>query len=191
MQISDRPAALQKVSRSSKVKECPMSSASTPSFSVASLFAERDAQRQRERDAEEQLKRKEQEELAAFRKRLEDFHLTEDRVRVVLDRVRRAFNQGETELLLTSFPSVFCADHGRAIANADLPPINKPEERAADAEPAWIATLPAGARVVHDYWKANLKPGGFEFSAKIINYKEGKPGDVGLFFSWPKSARDA
>ena len=72
-----------------------------------------------------------------------------------------------------------------------LPPINKPKEQAADAEPEWLATLPAGARVVHDYWKANLKPGGFKFSARIINYKEGKPGDVGLFFSWPKSAQNA
>ena len=168
-----------------------MSGTSAPSFSVGSLFAEREPQRRRERDAEEQLKRQESEELAAFRKRLEDFRLTEDRVRVVLDRVRRAFHRGETELLLTSFPSDFCADHGRAIANAGLPPINKPQERAADAEPAWLATLPAGARVVHDYWKTNLKPGGFEFSAKIINYKEGKPGDVGLFFSWPKSVLDA
>ena len=35
---------------------------------------------------------------------------------------------------------------------------------------------------------SNLKPGGFKFAARIINYPDGKPGDVGLFFSWPKSA---
>jgi hypothetical protein len=167
-----------------------MSGTSGPSFSVASLFAERDARRRQEREADEQLKQQEREEVAAFRKRLEEFHLTEDRVRVVLDRVRRAFDRGETELLLTSFPSAFCSDNGRAISNADLPPINRPKERAADAEPAWLATLPAGAHVVYDYWKANLKPGGFKFSARIINYKEGRPGNVGLFFSWPKSTLD-
>ena len=29
-----------------------------------------------------------------------------------------------------------------------------------------------------------LKPGGFGFSTRIINYLHGKRGDVGLFFSW-------
>ena len=46
----------------------------------------------------------------------------------------------------------------------------------------------AGVHQVYDYWKNNLKPGGFGFSARIINYPGGVPGDVGLFFTWPKSA---
>ena len=49
-------------------------------------------------------------------------------------------------------------------------------------------TLPSGVHQVYDFWKANLKPGGFGFAARIINYPGGQPGDVGLFFSWPKSA---
>ena len=48
----------------------------------------------------------------------------------------------------------------------------------------------AGVRQVYDFWKENLKAGGFKFGARIINYPGGKPGDVGLFFSWPKSALD-
>jgi len=168
-----------------------MSGMSGSGLSLASLFAEREAQRRRDREAEGQLKQQEREELAAFKKRLENFQLDENKVRVVLDRIRRAFDRGETELLLTSFPCAFCSDSGRAIINADLPPINKPKEPPADAEPAWIATLPAGGRVVYDYWKTNLKPGGFQFSARILNYKEGRPGDIGLFFAWPKNAPDA
>jgi hypothetical protein len=168
-----------------------MSGMSGPSLSLASQFAERDARRRREREAEEQLKQQEREELAAFKERLENFQLDETKVRVVLDRIRRAFDRGETELQLTSFPCEFCSDSGRAIINSDLPPINKPKEPQADAEPAWIATLPAGGRVVYDYWKTNLKPGGFQFSARILIYKEGRPGDIGLFFSWPKNAPDA
>jgi hypothetical protein len=35
-----------------------------------------------------------------------------------------------------------------------------------------------------------MEAGGFRFTARIINYPDGKPGDVGLFFSWPKSAMD-
>jgi len=170
-----------------------MAEASGSPFSVAGLFAEREARRRREQEAEEQLKRRQQEELAAFRKRLDNFQLTDDHVQVVLDRVKRAFDRGETELLLTSFPSDFCTDSGRAIINADAPPINKPDKNQRTAqpqEPAWLATLPAGARPVYDFWKHNLESGGFKFSARIVTYVDGKPGDVGLFFSWPKSALD-
>ncbi len=168
-----------------------MSEKSGPVFSVGALFAERDARRERERQAEEQLKRRQEEELAEFRKRLEDFQLTDAHVEVVLDRIKRAFDRGETELLLTSFPSDFCTDSGRAIINADAPPINKPDRNAPEAqEPAWLATMPRGARPVYEYWKQNLEPGGFKFSVRIINYVDGKPGDVGLFFSWPKSAME-
>jgi len=162
-------------------------------LSVSALFVEREARRRREQEAEEQLKQREREELAAFRQRLEDFQLSDDRIHAVLDRIRRAFDRGETELLLTSFPSSFCSDQGRAIGNADLPPINKPDpsKTEADPKPAWIMTLPGGAHVVYDYWKSNLKPGGFQFSARIINFKDGRPGDVGLFLSWPRSMLDA
>ena len=111
-----------------------------------------------------------------------------------LGRIKRAFERGETELMMSSFPSSFCTDGGRAIINAGAPPINKPTkaELAAQAdEPEWLATLPAGVREVHEYWKDNLKAGGFKFAARIINYPGGVPGDVGLFFAWPKDSLEA
>lgn len=160
-----------------------------PALSVAGLFAERDARRQRDREAEEQLKRRQEEELTAFKKRLDEFQLTEAHVEAVMGRIRRAFDRGETELMLTSFPSSFCTDNGRSVGNADTPPINRPHEIAAH-EPEWLATLPAGARPVYEYWRENLRSGGFGFSARIVNYPGGKPGDVGLYLSWPKSSMD-
>ena len=170
-----------------------MSPSRGPSLSVAALFAEREARRRREREEEQEFNRKQREELAHFKHRLENFQLTEARIEAALDQIRRAFERGETELMLTSFPSSFCSDAGRAVGNADMPPINKPKkgEKAKEhSEPEWLATLPAGARQVYAYWRENLKPGGFSFSARIINYPGGKPGDVGLFFSWPKSAME-
>ena len=165
---------------------------SASGFSVASLFAEREARRQREREQAEQLHRRKLEELDSFKKRLDDFQITDDTVQVVLARIHRAFDNGDTELMLTSFPSSFCTDAGRAVGNAGLEPINKPAgAEPADAEPAWLATLPAGARPLYAWWEAHLKPGGFGFAARIINYPDGKPGDVGLFFTWPKSLLDA
>jgi len=159
-------------------------------LSVAALFADRDAQRRRDAEAAEQLQRRKGEERAEFRKRLDNFQLTDEIIKAGLDRIRRAFERGETELMIAAFPSSFCTDGGRAIINAGVPPINPPskEELTAQAEdPDWLRTLPAGVHKVFDYWKANLKPGGFGFSARIIDYPGGMPGDVGLFFSWPKS----
>ncbi|MGH7120152.1 MAG: hypothetical protein ACREFP_14375 [Acetobacteraceae bacterium] len=170
-----------------------MSATSGHPFSVAALFAEREERRRRDRHAEEQLKRKEQEDLAEFKSRLDKFELTDQRIEAVLGRIRVAFERGETELLLTSFPSGFCTDRGRAVNNAGAPSIHKPKGGVGqdeDREPEWLATLPAGARAVYEYWKANLKPGGFGFSARIITFPGGMPGDVGLFFSWPKSAME-
>ncbi len=165
-----------------------------PALSVTALFAERDDRRRRDKEAEEQLQRRKEEELAEFRKRLDNFQLTDEIIQSGLDRIKRAFERGETELMFASFPSTFCTDNGRAVINAAAPPISKPskEEAARQAEePDWLLTLPAGVRQVYDYWKANLKPGGFKMSARIVNYPGGKPGDVGLFFSWPKSALEA
>lgn len=170
-----------------------MAVASGPALSVASLFAEREAQRRRDREAAEQLQRRKEEELAAFRHRLENFKLTDEIIQSGHDRIRRAFERGESELMIASFPSDFCTDAGRAVINASVPSINKPtkEELAFRGnEPDWLATLPAGVREVYDYWNAVLKTAGFGFSARIINYPGGKPGDIGLFFTWPKSAME-
>ena len=165
-------------------------SATRQVLSVHAMFAEREALQQKDREEAEQLQRRRQEELAAFKKRLDDFELTNERVEAALNRVKRAFERGESELMLTSFPSSFCSDDGRAISNAASPPINKPEqeEGAEEVVPEWVGTMPRGAALVYEYWKQHLQPGGFGFSARIINYPGGKPGDVGLFLTWPKNA---
>ena len=120
--------------------------------------------------------------------------MTDEIIQSGLDRIKGAFERGETELMIAAFPSDFCTDGGRAIINAGAPPINKPsrtEPAARSDEPEWLATLPAGVRHVYDFWKQNLRPGGFGFGARVINYPGGMPGDVGLFFTWPKSALEA
>jgi hypothetical protein len=163
-------------------------------LSVSALFAEREARRNNDKEAKAQLRQRKAEELAVFQKRLEEFQLTDAIIQSGLSRIRRAFERGETELMFSSFPSSFCTDGGRAIGNAGAPPINKPtkEEAAARADnPEWLATLPAGVRQVFDYWKTNLKPGGFAFSVRIIDFPDGKPGNVGLFFGWSKSGLGA
>ena len=165
-------------------------------MTVTALFAERDARRRHDKEAEEQLQRRKEEELVEFRNRLDNFKLTDEIIQSGLDRIKRAFDRGETELMFSSFPSSFFLP--MAAGRSSTPgsaPINKPnkEELARQAdEPDWAAGLcPRGCIRSLILWKANLKPGGFKFEARIINYPGGVPGDVGLFFSWPKDTLEA
>jgi hypothetical protein len=70
-----------------------MAVSSGPGFSVASLFDDREKTRRREAEDEARLKQKNDEELAAFRKRLDEFTLTEANVQAVMDRVRLLHRQ--------------------------------------------------------------------------------------------------
>jgi hypothetical protein len=127
--------------------------ASGQALSVNALFAER--------EAAEHLRQRE-EEPVEFRKRLNNFRLTDEIIESGLDRIKRAFARVETELKISSFPSSFCADDGCAIINASVAPINKPSEEEAARlaeEPHWLLTLPAGVHPVYDHWKQNLEPG--------------------------------
>ncbi|HKM62924.1 MAG TPA: hypothetical protein VJY39_10580 [Acidisphaera sp.] len=167
-----------------------MTEAQSAPFSVASLFAEREARQHADKQTEEELSRRHEEELAAFKHRLETFQLTQEVIEAANQRIKRAFDRGETEIMVSSFPCEFCTDNGRAINNADLPPLVKPtpEEAARLREaPAWLDTVPAGVRAVYQHFKTHMEPNGFKFGARIIDYPDGKPGHVGLFISWPKS----
>jgi len=172
-----------------------MNQATSPALSVQALFAERDAKRERDRQAAANLERHRDEELAAWKARLDAFQVTDDLRRLMMERIKAAFERGESEYMIASFPSAFCNDGGRAIANAHVPPVNPPTEedvRRVEAEgPDWLKTMPEGAKPLYDFWKRELQGGGFRFIVRIINFPDGKPGDVGVFFTWPRNAMEA
>ena len=172
-----------------------MTETSSSPFSVEALFAERDARRLKEKEGAEHLARRKNEELTTFRQRLENFQLNDEIIQTTQQRIRRAFENGEAELMFASFPSDFCTDSGRAILNAGAPPIveltDEEKEKLKDAEPEWLHTLPRGARPVYEHWKQHMKPAGFGLAVRILNFPGGKPGDVGMFFTWPKSRLEA
>ena len=62
----------------------------TSALSLTALFAEREARQRQDREAAEHLQRRKEEELAEFRKRLENFQLTDQIIQSGLDRIRRA-----------------------------------------------------------------------------------------------------
>jgi hypothetical protein len=96
--------------------------------------------------------------------------LTPDFITSVMERARRAAENGETKVLLDHFPSDWCLDGGRRINIA-----------AQD----WPATLQGIAREFFEFWERELKPRGFKLSAEIINFtRSGALGDVGAYLSW-------
>jgi hypothetical protein len=82
-----------------------------------------------------------------------------------------AFRAGERELILVAFPSDFCNDGGRRVNNRLS---------------GWQGTLRGGGRRFLEFWEEHLRPGGFGFGARILDFPGGVPGDVGLFATWPQ-----
>ena len=166
-----------------------MTTESAPVLSITGLFEEREAKRRQDQAANTDMQRKAQEEIEQYRKRLDEFRMEEVNRQNQIRKIKLAFERGDTEVMLISFPSSFCTDGGRAVNNADLPPLNPPKRGEAPptpADPVWLDTLPGGVRSAYEWWKQALKPGGIKFSVRIISYPEGKLGDVGLFYSWSR-----
>lgn len=99
-------------------------------------------------------------------------HLTEDRWQLMLGRARDAAKEGEEEYLLVRFPCEICSDHGRAI--------NAPD-------PEWPTTLRGMPAEIFMRWRTELRPHGFSLQARVVDFPDGIPGDIGLFLSWSGS----
>jgi CBS domain-containing protein len=102
-------------------------------------------------------------------KALIDAHVTDDAWRELLHKAREAAEHGAKELMLLRFPSQLCIDSGRAINTA---------------EDDWPATLRGMPAELYLRWGRELKPLGFALSARVLEFPDGKPGDVGLFLVW-------
>jgi len=102
-------------------------------------------------------------------RQLIDAHVHDDNWNVLVHRAREAAEHGERDFMLLRFPSDLCADGGRAINSA---------------LPEWPATLRGEAAELYRRWESGLKPRGFHLVARILDFPDGKPGDIGLFLGW-------
>lgn len=143
-----------------------------PSLSLKDLFAAKAAAAARRRAEAEEAEAQKKAELAAFSDRVQTYQITEEDRERALGRIRRAFEAGERELMLVKFPSVLCEDGGRRINNH---------------LDGWQDTLPGVMHKVYEWWDRDLKPGGFTFSARVIDFPGGMPGDIGIFIGWPQT----
>lgn len=119
--------------------------------------------RQHAHTAFEEEKRKR---MALLRERRD---LTPEMVERALQRWQAAASQGATETELIRFPSELCSDDGRAINNG---------------EAGWNKTLTGVPAQIYEIWEQHLKPKGFKLKAYVVDFPDGKPGDVGMFLSW-------
>ena len=102
-------------------------------------------------------------------KALIDEHVGDQPWRSLLHDAREAAGRGAKEFLLLRFPSELCSDGGRAV-NAPLPD--------------WPKTLRGEAAEIYLRWERELRPQGFHLRARVLDFPNGKPGDIGLFLAW-------
>jgi hypothetical protein len=100
--------------------------------------------------------------------------ITDARWRDIMRHACQAAERGAHEYLVLRFPSDACTDSGRAII---------------EHEPGWQDTLTGDAAQLYRHWRSSAELRDFELSARILEWPQGKPGDVGLFLRWQTGAR--
>jgi CBS domain-containing protein len=96
-------------------------------------------------------------------------HISDGSWRHLLHEARIAAERGSKEFMLLRFPSQLCSDGGRAV--------NVPD-------PDWPTTLRGEAAEIYLRWSRDLKPQGFHLAARVVDFPDGMPGDIGLFLVW-------
>ena len=93
----------------------------------------------------------------------------EDRLARAAAIIKRAANNGMTEVLVVRFPNELCTDRGRAINQQ---------------EPGWENTLTGVPKELFEFWQKHMKPRGYRLRFQIIDFPGGVPGDIGVTLSW-------
>jgi hypothetical protein len=93
----------------------------------------------------------------------------EDRLARAAVIIKRAANNGLTEVEVFRFPNVLCTDHGRAINQR---------------EPGWETTLTGLPKELYEFWEKYLKARGYKIGFQVVDFPGGVPGDIGMTLRW-------
>jgi hypothetical protein len=93
----------------------------------------------------------------------------EERMKRAASLIRRAVDNGMTEVFVGRFPNRLFTDHGRAINQQ---------------ETGWEATLIGLPKELYQFWKAYLQPRGYRLKFEVVDWPGGMPGDIGITLSW-------
>jgi hypothetical protein len=83
--------------------------------------------------------------------------------------IKRAANNGLTEVQIIRFPNELCTDRGRAINQR---------------EAGWEKTLTGLPKELYEFWEKHLKSRGYKVGFQIVDFPGGMPGDVGMTLRW-------
>ena len=83
--------------------------------------------------------------------------------------IKRAANNGLTEVEIGRFPNDLCTEHGRAINQR---------------EPGWEKTLTGLPKELYEFWEKHLKARGYKVGFQIVDFPGGRPGDIGMTLRW-------
>jgi hypothetical protein len=83
--------------------------------------------------------------------------------------IKRAANNGLTEVQVGRFPNELCSDRGRAINQR---------------EPGWEKTLTGLPKELYEFWQKYLKPRGYTVAFQVVDFPGGVPGDIGVTLRW-------
>jgi CBS domain-containing protein len=145
----------------------PQPDDTTPTVSdFRSLVTDHD---HKELERRQDLRRAATEQREARVAALIDHHITDQNWHSLVHRAHQSAESGEEEFMLLRFPSQLCSDGGRAINITAT---------------GWTETLRGEAAELYLLWERDLKPRGFPLAARILDFPDGMPGDVGLFLRW-------
>ena len=88
--------------------------------------------------------------------------------------IKRAVDNGRTEIEVGRFPNTLLTDRGRAINQQ---------------EPGWEETLTGLPRELVQFWKKHLQSRGYRLKVQIVDWPNGLPGDIGITLSWGESQK--
>ena len=83
--------------------------------------------------------------------------------------IKRAVDNGLTEVFIGRFPNALFTDRGRAINQM---------------EPGWETTMTGLPKELFHFWERHLKPRGYRLRCQIVDWPGGMPGDIGMTLVW-------
>jgi len=83
--------------------------------------------------------------------------------------IKRAADNGLTEVFIGRFPNQLCTDRGRAINQQ---------------EAGWENTLTGLPKELIEFWQKHLKSRGYRIRFQVVDFPNGMPGDIGVTLAW-------
>jgi hypothetical protein len=93
----------------------------------------------------------------------------EERMKRAATIIKRAVNNGLTEVEVGRFSNKLLTDGGRAINQQ---------------EPGWEDTLTGLPKELYQFWKTHLQPRGYRLKYQIADWPNGMPGDISITLAW-------